>query len=646
MCAIAGFFGEGLSPREANSLLKSMADALAHRGPDAEGVFTGNGIGLAHRRLAIVGLSDGLQPMRSADGDLCLSYNGEIFNHLELRTELESRGHRFRTGSDTEVILHLYDEMGPACVEKLNGDFAFALWDSRRRRLMLARDRMGVRPLYHTRHEGRFYFASEVKGLLAVQGIEAKLDPIALDQIFTFWAPLAPRTAFEGIEELPPAHIMLVEEGRFEIRPYWRLEFGLGAHTVPNGESTEEMRALLSDATRIRLRADVEVGAYLSGGLDSALITTLAAPLAPAGLRSFGIGFDDEEYDETPFQNIMASRLGTRHEHLVCGQDEIASAFADTLYHTEQPVLRTAPAPLYLLSRFTRSKGIKAVLSGEGADEIFAGYDIFREARIRRFCARQPASRLRPHLFRRIYPYLTTLQKQTPDYLGAFFGIGADSPEDPLFSHRPRMRATVGAKLFFGEALRERLKGYDAADEMASLLPAEFARWHPLEQAQYLETRFLMPGYILSCQGDRVAMAHGIETRYPFLDHRLVEAAARLPPESKLRGLREKHVLREAARDLLPREIANRAKQPYRAPESVVFSGEAGAHVRTLLSERSIGENGLFNPRATAKLLEKSQRSPLAGFRDNAAFVGILSTEIWHRHFTHKTMPTAAPLAV
>ncbi len=646
MCAIAGFFGEGLSPHEANALLKSMADTLAHRGPDAEGIFTGNDIGLAHRRLAIVGLSDGHQPMHSADGDLCLCYNGEIFNHLELRADLENKGHRFRTGSDTEVILHLYDEMGPACVELLNGDFAFALWDRRLHRLMLARDRMGVRPLYHTRHEGRFYFASEVKGLLEIQGIEAKLDPIALDQIFTFWAPLAPRTAFEGIEELPPAHIMLVEEGRVEVRPYWRLEFGLGAHTAPNGEDTEEVRALLSDATRIRLRADVEVGTYLSGGLDSALITTLAAPLAPAGLRSFGIGFNDEEYDETPFQSIMASRLGIRHEHLVCGQDEIALAFADTIYHTEQPVLRTAPAPLYLLSRFARSKGIKAVLSGEGADEIFAGYDIFREARIRRFCAHQPASRLRPHLFRRIYPYLTTLQKQTPDYLGAFFGVGADNLEDPLFSHRPRMRATTGAKLFFGEALRERLKGYDAADEMASLLPSEFTRWHPLEQAQYLETRFLLPGYILSCQGDRVAMAHGIETRYPFLDHRLVEAAARLRPETKLRGLREKHVLREAARDLLPHEIANRSKQPYRAPESVVFSGEAGAHIRTLLSERSIGESGLFNPRATAKLLEKSHRSPLAGFRDNAAFVGILSTEIWHRHFTHKTMPTAAPLAV
>ncbi len=231
----------------------------------------------------------------------------------------------------------------------------------------------------------------------------------------------------------------------------------------------------------------MEVGTYLSGGLDSALITTLAAPTRPRGLRSFGIGFNDEEYDEDTVPEHMASRLGIRHEHLVCGQDEIALAFADTIYHTETTgVLRTAPAPLYLLSRFARSKGIKAVLSGEGADEIFAGYDIFAK---RAFAGSAPISRfrLRPHLFRRIYPYLTTLQKQTPDYLGAFFGVGADNLEDPLFSHRPRMRATTGAKLFFGEALRERLKGYDAADEMASLLPSEFTRWHPLEQAQYLE---------------------------------------------------------------------------------------------------------------------------------------------------------------
>lgn len=646
MCGIAGYHGAGLHPQEADALLKAMSCAIAHRGPDEAGIHVGEQVGLAHRRLAIVGLADGQQPMATADGRLRITFNGEIFNYIELRQELESRGLRFRTKSDTEVILHLYSELGPDCLGKLNGDFAFAIHDAHHARLFLARDRMGVRPLYHTWHRGRFHFASEIKALLTVPGVEARLDLLALDQIFTLWAPIPPRTAFEGICELPPAHWMIVENGAAHVQRYWDLNFSEIDHARPQDQLEEETRSLLEDATRIRLRADVQVGTYLSGGLDSSIIAALAKRMAPAGLSSFGVTFSNAAFDESGFQNEMVDALGTVHHTVDCDTDEIASVFPQVIRHAELPILRTGPAPLYRLSSLVRSKGIKAVLSGEGADEVFAGYDIFREARIRRFCARQPGSQLRPHLFRRIYPYLANLKRQTPDYLAAYFGITTDHLDDPLYSHRPRLRSTAGTKLFFSKALRKELGDYSAADELAATLPDAFRGWHPLHQAQYLETRFLLPGYILSSQGDRMAMAHGIETRFPFLDHRLVEQAARVPANTKLKGLREKHLLREAMRSTIPERIAERPKQPYRAPEADAFTANARDYVETAFQRTALEETGIFDVEKSTRLYKKSRLSNFTGFRDNAAFVGILSTQLWSQQFARQFRRTDETLAV
>jgi len=615
-----------------------MIQAIAHRGPDEKGQSLEPGVGLGHARLSIVGLGDGQQPMSLPGRGLTIVFNGEVFNYVELRDALKAKGRIFRTGSDTEVILHLYDELGEDCVAQLNGDFAFAIWDAPRKRMFLARDRMGVRPLYYTVANGTLYFASEVKALLEAPGVNAELDPIALDQIFTLWAPIAPRTPFRDIFELQPGELMIADEKGLTRRPYWSLTYpDRDAEPAYRDEASaaEELRSLLTDATRIRMRADVPVGSYLSGGLDSSIVSALACGMAPGTLHTFSIAFASKEHDESEFQSQMAAALGTQHRTITCDSNDIAAIFPKVVEATERPIIRTAPAPLFLLSRLVRDHDMKVVLTGEGADEVFAGYDIFKEARVRRFCARNPQSKFRAHLFRKLYPYLPGVQQQSAQYLAAFFGAGNDRLDDPLYSHRPRFRGTSATKAFFSGDLRARLGNYDATAELADILPADFKRWHALHQAQYLEARFLLPGYILCSQGDRMAMAHGVEGRFPFLDHRLVEFASKLPPEMKLKGLVEKHILRDAMKDLLPEQVARRTKQPYRAPDSLAFVGPREPdYVREALGERSVAANGLFNPTMVRKLLEKCRANPGGGFRDNAAFVGILSSQLWISRFT------------
>jgi asparagine synthase (glutamine-hydrolysing) len=438
---------------------------------------------------------------------------------------------------------------------------------------------------------------------------------------------------FKNISELPPAHVLLASQDRVELRPYWRLAYDEPTDIADERRIVEEIGDLIEDATRIRLRADVPVGAYLSGGLDSSLVTALASRAAPSRLKTFSVRFEDPEFDEGEFQDEMIAALGVEHRSILGDETAIAASFPAVIRHAERPVLRTAPAPLYLLSALVRESGVKVVLTGEGADEVFAGYDIFKEAKLRRFCARQPQSRLRPLLFRRLYPYLPKVQAQSAAYLKAFFATDEAAAGDPLFSHLPRFRTTAGAKLFFDADLRRALAGYDALDDLRSRLPDEFAAWSPLSQAQYLETAFLLPGYILSSQGDRMAMANGVEGRFPFLDHRVVEAASHLPPRLRLCGLREKHVLREAAKDLLPRRLAARPKQPYRAPEGACFGAGAPAYVGELLLGRGAALDGVFDRRAVAKLHEKCRAGRLGGFRDNAALTGILSTALWQAEF-------------
>ena len=640
MCGLAGYVGQ-ITDQAPEVLLRRMADAVAHRGPDEQGAVVLQGAGLAHKRLSIVGISDGQQPMHSHDRQHSLVFNGQIFNHAELRRDLETQGARFRTHSDTEVILQLYARYGTDCLRHMNGDFAFALWDAQQQRMFIARDRLGVRPLFYTHVDGVLYFSSEIKALLRVPGVQAELDPLALDQIFTLWAPVAPRTAFRNISELEPAHMMICDASGIKICRYWELDYPdrhdamITDADADADAAAEELEALLQDATGLRLQADVPVGTYLSGGLDSSLIAAFAQPLAKGALHSFSVGFEHADYDESHYQHMVAQALHTHHHSISIAGDDIATIFPDVVAAAEVPLVRTAPAPLYRLAQLVRDSGMKAVLTGEGADEVFAGYDIFREAKVRRFCARQPQSQVRPHLFRRLYPYLPGLQAQPPETLAAFFGVHGSDLADPLYSHRPRMKATGAAKLFFSADLKREIGDYDAGEELAAKLPERFGQWHELHQAQYLECRFLLPSYILSSQGDRMAMAHGVETRFPFLDYRLSEFAAKLHPSLKLHGLTEKYLLRRVARERVPAEVLQRQKQPYRAPDSQSFTGKGEKdYVRDLMSENRIQESGYFNAKAVSKLYEKNKGQGLSGFRDNTAYVGILSTQLWLQKFT------------
>lgn len=647
MCGIAGFLDlPGPDPLQRQTLAR-MVTAIAHRGPDGHGAVLEGRCGLAHTRLSIIDIGGGAQPMSDAGETVWLTFNGEIFNYVELRNGLIARGYSFRTTSDTEVIIQLYRAYGPEFVSRLNGDFAFALWDKTRQTLMLARDRMGVRPLYYAERSGMLAFASEFSALLQVPGIDAEPDLVALDQIFTTWAPIAPRTILRGVSELKPGHVLIAGNGSVTTRPYWSLRFPrLDEIPASANEATltEELRELLEDATRIRLRADVPVGAYLSGGLDSSITTALAASLGCTDLRTFSVTFEDDEFDESSFQQVMSEKLGTHHTALAVSARDIAEALPDVVGHAGQPFLRTAPAPLYLLAKGVREAGLKVVLTGEGADEVFGGYDIFKEAKLRRFCARQPQSARRPLLLQRLYPYLPRLQSQNPQFLRAFFAAEGDDIRDPLYSHLPRFRSTMRAKAFFSPEVKRELAGYDALAELRESLPAEFMQWHPLSQAQYLETSHLLPGYILSSQGDRMAMAHAVEGRFPFLDHRVVEFAASLPPELKLRGLREKHILREAARDLLPESIGDRPKQPYRAPDAGVFTGPHAP--RGLFDRETVAAGGLFDANAVGKLAAKAARSPSLGFSDSTALAGVATGELWRRAYLSPSAVSSTPKAL
>ena len=641
MCGMGGIVGFGDAELSVQpGVSRAMVAALRHRGPDEFGMFRDRHAVLVHARLSIIDLAGGSQPMQSAEGDLWVSFNGEIFNYVELRAELEQKGYRFRTSSDTEVLVTAFQAWGPECFRRFNGQWAVAIWNPALRQLVLSRDRVGVRPLYMHRSGSILRFASEVKALFADSSVRREMNPGGLDQILTYWSTVAPVTPFVGVEQLQPGHIRVYgPAGEYLEEEYWRPSFSTLVQPRSLAAAAEVLRAKLTEATRLRMvRADVPVGSYLSGGLDSSVIARLGREACPGDFRTFSVRFEDAEFDETEHQRAMAATLDSRHEEIVVCRGDIARVFPDVIRHAESPILRTAPAPLFLLSRLVRRSGIKAVLTGEGADEFVGGYDLFKEGAIRRFWARDPGSAMRPKLFDRMYPYLARSPRRAKGMALEFWRQGMEDPDAPGFSHGPRWRSTSALKRFYSDTMRRRVADEPAPD-FVDALPPEFASWDPLGKAQYLEIMTLMSGYLLSSQGDRMLMANSVEGRFPFLDVDVMEFCDSLPATYKLAGLKEKVVLKEMAKGLIPETIIRRSKQPYRAPDAACFFGaDAPDYVGEMLSPECVISAGLFDPervRALAGKCAERVRSGAMEFgnSDNMALVGILSAQLTHSLF-------------
>ena len=649
MCGIVGILNLTQQAPPTEPTLRQMLGMIRHRGPDQFGIYLDEQVGLGNARLSIIDLAGGRQPIPNEDNTLWIVFNGEIFNYVDLRPELEKRGHVFRTNTDTEVILHLYEEYGADCLQHLNGQFTFAIWNTREQSLFIARDRVGIRPLFYTVNDGRLIFGSEIKTILAVPGVERAIDPIGFEQVFTFWSTITPNTVFEGIKELPPAHYMLVKDGEITQQRYWSLNFTGGDPAgKPNAEQTEkyldELRDLLIDATQIRLRADVPVGAYLSGGLDSSLTTAIIRNHTQNKLKTFSITFADADFDESEYQREVSAALNTDHAIVHVTQQDIADVFPDVVWHTEIPVIRTAPAPMYLLSKLVRDHDFKVVMTGEGADEFFGGYNIFKETKVRRFWSHYPDSTVRPLLLRRIYPYIANLSDGAYKFTEGFFKQGLEDIHRCDYSHALRWRNTSRAHRFFSDEMKATKQTNVDVDFFGAAphIPDKFHTWNSLEQAQYLEISVFMSQYLLSSQGDRMGMANSVEGRYPFLDHRVMEFASTLPAQLKLFGLTEKYMLKRLGKDTLPEIIWKRPKRPYRAPihKSFFFEG-APDYARDMLSEAQVNRSGLFNPNAVQKLVKVIDRGRAIGETDDMAVAGILSAQLLHNQFIDQfNMPT------
>ncbi len=644
MCGISGIVDfKTFEPKD--GLLNRMLGLIRHRGPDAMGIYKDKFAGLASARLSILDIPGGDQPIHNEDSSIWVVFNGEIYNYLELREDLEKLGHRFYTQSDTEVLVHLFEEKGNELFSDLNGQFALALWDQSKETMLLARDRLGIRPLFYYQKRDLLVFSSEIKAIFAHPQIPRSLDLLTLSDIFTCWAPLGSLTAFEEIFSLLPGHYILFSHKGMDLHRYWQLSYSHPPKIEENPEIlVEELNHLLQDSTRIRLRADVPVGTYLSGGLDSTYITFLAKMIYENRLTTFSVAFSDQHFDEASYQANAVQALKTDHRFITCTEKEIGEAFPLVIWHTEVPILRTAPAPLFLLSKFVRENAFKVILSGDGSDEIFAGYDIFKEDKVLRFWSRQPSSKTRPMLLGRLYSDIFNEETSRARlFLEHFFNQEIYQKDSPIYSHKIRWKNTSRIKAFFSSDLREDIKNETGLEErFTATLPKDFSEWDPLSRAQYAEISIFLSNYLLSSQGDRMAMAHSVEVRLPFLDHRVVQFACEVPPKFLLKGLQDKYILRKAAADLIPIEFSKRPKKPFRAPISACFLGrDKPDYVEELLSNKALRQSGYFDPQKVKRLMEKCQnhKGYLLSERENMALVGIISTQLLDYLFVRNFPP-------
>jgi asparagine synthase (glutamine-hydrolysing) len=617
-----------------------MAEALFHRGPDEDGYLEQPGLGFASRRLSIVGLADGRQPIGNEDGSVQVVFNGELFDYPEVRAELEGRGHVFRTHCDTELLPHLWEEQGEGMFERLRGQFALALWDERADTLLLARDRFGVCPLHWAERDGWLLFASEVKGLLASGMVEARPDPCGLDHVLTMLSLPGPRTCFAGVQSLLPGHALRIRRrpGRRALvtdLTYWDATFpdaGREDHGLPPARRADELEALLARAVRRRLRADVPVAVCLSGGVDSCLIAAMARRLEGRPLRAFSVQVAEPGMDESAEIAAAARGLGVEPVAIRCGRTEIVAAYPDLVRAAEAPVVDTSCAAVLCLARLLHEHGYKAALTGQGADECLAGYLWFKVHKllstldvIPGLCLSNLARRAYARLIAPHFPWSVLARSERavggPNAYLDFFAL-------PYFA---RFR-------FYSRALLDALGGRVVYEDLV-LNRQAMRRWHVLNRGLYLGAKTLLAGMLLSAKGDLAGMAASVELRHPFLDEDVYDFCATLPPSDKLRGLRDKYLLRGIAERWLPRAAAWRRKTMFQAPGDSLFLGGPGgarpAFVGQLLSPGSLRRTGYFDPEAVRAGV--AQCAALRGGYKRASIelglAGVVATQLWHHTY-------------
>ena len=578
MCGIAAFFSRK-TPATANSLQRATA-ALHHRGPDnqSQWVSPDGRVGLGHARLSIIDLSGGDQPIASEDESLRIIVNGEFYDFERIRRELESRGHRFRTHSDSEIALHLYEDVGVNCLPQLRGEFAFALWDRNNQTLFAARDRFGIKPLFYAWHNDTLYLASEVKALFAA-GVPARWDHEGFYQGASGFGP-PDRTLFEGVFQVPPGHYILATPGSFRLLRYWDFDYPtateLAAQKGDDLSYIEMFRAQLDEAVRLRMRADVPVGCYLSGGLDSCAVLGLAARHAREPIHAFTLTFDQAAYDESGIAQEMAAHAGAKFYPIPIKQSDLADHFADAIWHAETLCFNGHGISKYLLSRAVRDAGYKVVFTGEGSDEILGGYAHFRsDMLLHNAQGQDPAE---------VQRLLKELEERNPVSRGLLLPAGDAVPLDSV--QRTLGFVPTWFQTFAGAAVKRRslLSGafkaefpdHDGARVFLNQLDVagQLSGRDPLNQALYLWSKSMLPNYVLTLLGDRMEMAHSIEGRVPFLDHHVIECLRRVPVSLKIRGTTEKHILREATRSVITDTVYRRQKHPFLSPPVTTLPGE------------------------------------------------------------------------
>ena len=619
-------------------MLEQMGNAIRHRGPDGDGYYVDHGVGLVHRRLSIVDLDRGAQPMSNEDGTIWITYNGEIYNHEEHRPRLEQAGHRFKSRSDTEIILHLYEEHGDSCVDYLNGMFAFAIWDAPRRRLLLARDRMGIKPLYFAMVHDAIIFGSEAKALFASGLLKPELDPCSIDNFFSFTYPLQPRSMFRGVQQVLPAQEVVVENSKVSSRRYWQLTFQDTGKVRPVAEYAEELESILELSVKRQLMSDVPLGAYLSGGIDSNFVVALMKKLGYPDLHTFSIGFDDPTRDETAIFEQSAREFGIVN-HRMQVDCTVADAYPDVLWHLEMPFRHPISVPYYHLSRFVRDHGVKVVLTGEGSDELFGGYEAYVADKLRRWVSLLPGNPLRraayTALFRKLgrpldgMDHLCKTHFTSPAYLEKRYGCV------PPWYYHWRMLDPFRPDIY-GPAMREALRGLDPEAELVTMDKSLMTGLSPLNASLWLESQMRLPNWILVID-DRCSMAHGVEARVPFLDHEVVECAARIPANLKLKGFTEKYILREAGKGLVPQHVIKRRKAAFNTPVGGWFLGDSRpSFVDDALSEGSIRDIGIFDAAGVARartMLTSSADRSFERMRLEYLVFGILGVQLLATRF-------------